>query len=203
MDSFPWAGCCMRAARARLVGLVLWIFPYDQGLPGRSIQGAGGSRHRRQHRRQIARRYPAGSPGRDKLAAPAAGPRRRATQRLPLTTSNRTCRVHLLPAYRVGTLPGCRGFPLKEEFVPELVNVRLCFHDRCFDGAASSALFSRFYRERIHPNCEFHYTGMAHRSVLRPLRKAHSTASRMPLWTSSIPIRRASPGGLTIIRALS
>jgi len=49
--------------------------------------------------------------------------------------------------------------------VPEPVSVRLCFHDRCFDGAASSALFTRFYRERINPNCEFHYTGMTHRAV--------------------------------------
>jgi len=27
--------------------------------------------------------------------------------------------------------------------------VRLCFHDRCFDGTASAALFYRFYRERF------------------------------------------------------
>ena len=49
--------------------------------------------------------------------------------------------------------------------MPEPVSVRLCFHDRCFDGAASSALFSRFYCERINSNCEFHYTGMTHRAV--------------------------------------
>lgn len=41
--------------------------------------------------------------------------------------------------------------------------VRICYHDRCFDGAASAAVFSRFYRERIDPGAEFHYTGLAHR----------------------------------------
>jgi hypothetical protein len=44
------------------------------------------------------------------------------------------------------------------------VNVRLCFHNHCFDGAASSAVFTRLYRERIQPNCEFHFTGMAHKA---------------------------------------
>lgn len=45
------------------------------------------------------------------------------------------------------------------------VIVRLCFHDRCFDGAASAAVFSRFYRECINPRSEFRYTGMTHRAV--------------------------------------
>ncbi|MGH9678779.1 MAG: phosphoesterase, partial [Candidatus Acidiferrales bacterium] len=46
----------------------------------------------------------------------------------------------------------------------ERVAVRLCFHDRCFDGAASAAVFYRFYRERIHPDAEFHFTGMTHQA---------------------------------------
>jgi len=45
------------------------------------------------------------------------------------------------------------------------VNVRVCFHDRCFDGAASAAIFLRFYRERIRPDAEFHFTGMTHRAT--------------------------------------
>jgi len=49
--------------------------------------------------------------------------------------------------------------------LPETKKVRLCFHDRCFDGAASSALFSRFYRERINAQAVFCYTGMTHRAV--------------------------------------
>ena len=44
------------------------------------------------------------------------------------------------------------------------VKVRLCFHDRCFDGAASSAVFYRFFRERVHPGAQFQFTGMTHRA---------------------------------------
>ena len=48
--------------------------------------------------------------------------------------------------------------------VPGPLNVRLCFHDRCFDGAASAAVFFRFYRECINPSAEFRFTGLAHRA---------------------------------------
>lgn len=51
-----------------------------------------------------------------------------------------------------------------EDSVPDPVSVRLCFHDRCFDGAASSAVFSRFYRECFNSHAEFRFTGMAHRA---------------------------------------
>jgi hypothetical protein len=44
------------------------------------------------------------------------------------------------------------------------VKLRICFHDKCFDGAASAAIFSRFYRERINPDVEFLYTGMTHKA---------------------------------------
>jgi hypothetical protein len=45
-----------------------------------------------------------------------------------------------------------------------MTKVRLCFHDRCFDGTASAALFYRFYRERFETNAEFHFTGMTHKA---------------------------------------
>jgi hypothetical protein len=45
-----------------------------------------------------------------------------------------------------------------------MTKVRLCFHDRCFDGAASAAFFYRFYRDRIGPDADFHFTGMTHRA---------------------------------------
>jgi hypothetical protein len=45
------------------------------------------------------------------------------------------------------------------------VKVRLCYHDRCFDGAASAAVFTRFYRERINPSAEFCLTGMTHKAT--------------------------------------
>ncbi len=49
--------------------------------------------------------------------------------------------------------------------MPDPVTVRLCFHDRCFDGAVSAAIFTRFYRERMNPQSEFHYSGMTHRAT--------------------------------------
>ena len=49
--------------------------------------------------------------------------------------------------------------------MPDPVTVRLCFHDRCFDGAVSAAIFTRFYRERVNPRSEFHYSGMTHRAT--------------------------------------
>ncbi len=44
------------------------------------------------------------------------------------------------------------------------MRLRVFFHDRCFDGAASAAVFSRFYRAKICPETEFVYTGLAHRA---------------------------------------
>ena len=46
-----------------------------------------------------------------------------------------------------------------------MTKVRLCFHDRCFDGTASAALFYRFYRERFDADAEFGFTGMTHRAA--------------------------------------
>jgi hypothetical protein len=43
--------------------------------------------------------------------------------------------------------------------------VRIAFHDRCFDGTASAAVFSRFYHECIDPQAEFFYTGLVHKPV--------------------------------------
>jgi hypothetical protein len=44
------------------------------------------------------------------------------------------------------------------------VKVLICFHDKCFDGASSAAIFSRFYLERIDPGAEFLYSGMTHKA---------------------------------------
>ena len=46
-----------------------------------------------------------------------------------------------------------------------MTKVRLCFHDRCFDGTASGALFYRFYREKFDKSAEFAFTGMTHRAA--------------------------------------
>jgi hypothetical protein len=44
------------------------------------------------------------------------------------------------------------------------VKVRVFYHDKCFDGACSAALFSRFYRERIRDDAEFVFSGLVHRA---------------------------------------
>ena len=44
------------------------------------------------------------------------------------------------------------------------MRVRVFYHDKCFDGAASAGLFTRFYRERIRDNAEFVFTGLVHRA---------------------------------------
>ncbi len=44
------------------------------------------------------------------------------------------------------------------------MRLRVFFHDRCFDGAASAAVFSRFYKARVHADVDFVYTGLAHRA---------------------------------------
>ncbi len=44
------------------------------------------------------------------------------------------------------------------------MRVRVFYHDKCFDGASSAALFSRFYRERVRNDVEFIYTGLLHRA---------------------------------------
>jgi hypothetical protein len=45
----------------------------------------------------------------------------------------------------------------------ELMKLRLLYHGHCFDGVASAAVFTRFYRERIHPEAEVNYGGLLHR----------------------------------------
>jgi len=44
------------------------------------------------------------------------------------------------------------------------LKVRVFYHDRCFDGASSAALFARFYRERIRNDANFVFTGLLHRA---------------------------------------
>ena len=44
------------------------------------------------------------------------------------------------------------------------MRIKVFYHDKCFDGACSAALFSRFYRERIREHAEFEYHGLVHRA---------------------------------------
>jgi hypothetical protein len=42
--------------------------------------------------------------------------------------------------------------------------MKIYFHNNCFDGLASAAVFSNFYRRAIAGNGEFQYEGLAHRA---------------------------------------
>ncbi len=44
------------------------------------------------------------------------------------------------------------------------MRIKVFYHDKCFDGACSAALFTRFYRERIREQAEFEYQGLVHRA---------------------------------------
>ena len=43
------------------------------------------------------------------------------------------------------------------------MKLRVLYHGHCFDGVASAATFTRFYKERIHPDADVAYAGLLHR----------------------------------------
>jgi hypothetical protein len=43
------------------------------------------------------------------------------------------------------------------------MKLRILYHGHCFDGVASAATFTRFYKERVHPEAEVNYVGLLHR----------------------------------------
>jgi hypothetical protein len=44
------------------------------------------------------------------------------------------------------------------------LNVRVFYHDKCFDGACSASLFTRFHRECILPDATYEFRGLVHRA---------------------------------------
>ncbi len=44
------------------------------------------------------------------------------------------------------------------------MNVRVFYHDKCFDGACSASLFARFHRECIHKDAQYDFHGLVHRA---------------------------------------
>ncbi|HEV2215184.1 MAG TPA: DHH family phosphoesterase [Terracidiphilus sp.] len=44
------------------------------------------------------------------------------------------------------------------------MRVRVFYHDKCFDGACSASLFTRFHRECAAKGAEYEYHGLAHRA---------------------------------------
>jgi len=45
-----------------------------------------------------------------------------------------------------------------------ILRVRVFYHDKCFDGACSASLFTRFHRECIAPDASYEYHGLVHRA---------------------------------------
>jgi hypothetical protein len=46
----------------------------------------------------------------------------------------------------------------------QVLRVRVFYHDKCFDGACSASLFTRFHRECIAPDATYEYHGLVHRA---------------------------------------
>jgi hypothetical protein len=44
------------------------------------------------------------------------------------------------------------------------LRVRVFYHDKCFDGACSASLFTRFHRECVSPGASYEYHGLVHRA---------------------------------------
>ncbi len=49
------------------------------------------------------------------------------------------------------------------------MRLHVLFHDSCFDGAASAAVFTRFYRERVRPDVQVTYQGLSHKAGGEPI----------------------------------
>jgi hypothetical protein len=47
--------------------------------------------------------------------------------------------------------------------------MHILFHDNCFDGAASAAVFAQFYLSRIRPDARFSYQGLSHQAGGTPI----------------------------------
>lgn len=45
-----------------------------------------------------------------------------------------------------------------------ILKVRVFYHNKCFDGACSASLFTRFHRECIRGDAEYEYHGLVHRA---------------------------------------
>jgi len=44
------------------------------------------------------------------------------------------------------------------------MKMKILFHDNCFDGAASAAVFSKFYKEKVNPTAVLEYQGLSHQA---------------------------------------
>jgi hypothetical protein len=46
----------------------------------------------------------------------------------------------------------------------QILRIRVFYHDKCFDGACSASLFTRFHRECIAQTASYEYHGLVHRA---------------------------------------
>ena len=46
----------------------------------------------------------------------------------------------------------------------QVLRVRVFYHDKCFDGACSASLFTRFHRECVAKDAQYEYHGLVHRA---------------------------------------
>src|SRR5690348_2016027 len=44
------------------------------------------------------------------------------------------------------------------------MKLRILYHGNCFDGVSSAAVFSKFYKTKLHPDAEIEYTPTMHRA---------------------------------------
>lgn len=44
------------------------------------------------------------------------------------------------------------------------MKLKVLFHDNCFDGAASAAIFTSFYKAKVNPSPEVAYAGLSHKA---------------------------------------
>lgn len=52
------------------------------------------------------------------------------------------------------------------------MRLKVLFHDSCFDGSASAAVFTRFFRERVNASAEVDYEGLSHQAGGRAVDEA-------------------------------
>jgi len=58
--------------------------------------------------------------------------------------------------------------------------VRVLYHDNCFDGVSSAAVFSRFYEEHVDSAAEIEYEGLTRRHEEHEERRLNCSS----LWAS-------------------
>src|ERR1044071_5171658 len=46
-------------------------------------------------------------------------------------------------------------------------SIRVLYHDNCFDGVSSAAVFSRFYNAKVDPHAQIEYEGLTHKAGQR------------------------------------